>query len=114
MSTTKAKDVFGELWEMCGEDVAIGTSLQDMLLRQAGPARHGFSGVPSQAFESYLNQRSFSPLSTTNSTYSVAGAEHGGTFTDGFQDHRRDLTRGKCYKTCDIAILCETGRRDLG
>ncbi|KAF5346704.1 hypothetical protein D9756_010344 [Leucocoprinus leucothites] len=43
--TTKAKDVFGELWEMWDEDVTRGASLQDMLSHRTGLPRHDLSGV---------------------------------------------------------------------
>lgn len=43
--SAKAKDVYGDLWEMWDDDMTRGVNLQDMLSHRTGLPRHDFSGV---------------------------------------------------------------------
>ncbi|KAJ3573150.1 hypothetical protein NP233_g2618 [Leucocoprinus birnbaumii] len=43
--TTKAKDVYGDIWKLWDEESTGGTSLQDMLSHRTGLPRHDYSGV---------------------------------------------------------------------
>ncbi len=44
--TTKARDVFGDVWKLMDEDIDRGTNIQDMLSHRTGMPRHDYSGSP--------------------------------------------------------------------
>lgn len=44
--STKAKDVFGDIWGLMDEEASLGTSIQDMLSHRTGLPRHDLSDVP--------------------------------------------------------------------
>lgn len=63
--STKAKDVFGDIWKLMDDDMDRGVNIQDMLSHRTGMPRHDYSGPLGEEGVAEMVRSCCSSLGTT-------------------------------------------------